>query len=483
MGQVYTLYWLMHRICCVFTVGNEDILNGNLKLILGLIWRLILHYQISSSGSASGKQLLITWLRSAIPDMDIKNVTTDWNDGIALNALMEFCKPGLCPNYKSLKPENRLENVRQAMDAAEKEFGIPKVVSPEFFVSPYVDELSMMTYLSYFTQPGSIGEKRSLEYVNEVAPELNAKNFSTDWNDGKTLCNFIESLCPGTIPGYEGIDSNSPVENASTAIEAAHDQLGIRKVINAEEMTNPAVDELNIMAYVLQFRTCAKTQSYAHTFNVEGSGVKRGTKGKVSEFYVHGRRDIGVEHVQVDVKCPMSGKAIEVNKRVMADGSMRCQFMPLASGDHTISLKHVGKHLPHSPFQVKVFENVGELLVTGSGLKHAVVMKPAEFVVQTNGLDSAPITAIAEGPTQSVPVTIERSLDGSLKGVFTPREVGEHKIRLEMGNTPIPGSPFKTKVGDPSRCILGVKGVYCEPRAFIQMRTIYFIHYDKAYKI
>ena len=53
--------------------GSGDIVSGNLKLILGLIWTLILHYQISmgfgiedDGGKKSGltaKQALLDWLR------------------------------------------------------------------------------------------------------------------------------------------------------------------------------------------------------------------------------------------------------------------------------------------------------------------------------------------------------------------------------------------------------------------------------------
>jgi len=55
--------------------GSGDIINGNLKLILGLIWTLILHYQISIGfgikddddkggiSSKTGKQALLEWLQ------------------------------------------------------------------------------------------------------------------------------------------------------------------------------------------------------------------------------------------------------------------------------------------------------------------------------------------------------------------------------------------------------------------------------------
>jgi hypothetical protein len=45
-----------------FFPGNEDIVNGNLKLILGLIWSLILRYQIGRS-KFPPKKLMLAWLQ------------------------------------------------------------------------------------------------------------------------------------------------------------------------------------------------------------------------------------------------------------------------------------------------------------------------------------------------------------------------------------------------------------------------------------
>lgn len=433
-------------------IGNEDIANGNVKLILGLIWRLILHYQISSSGSASGKQLLLLWLKNAIPDMVIRNVTTDWNDGRALSALNEFCQPGLCPNYKSLNPEAKLSNTSDAMNAAEKNFGIPKVLSPEFFVSPYVDELSMMTYLSYYTQPGSIGEKRTLQFINDSAPGLNVRNFNTDWNDGKKLLQFLEAQCPGIVPGYENIDRNSPLENAKLGLDIAEEKFGVRKVLTPEELVSPDVDELSVMAYMLQFRTADKLQSHAHIFKADGNGIKRGVRGKTSEFFIYGRKDIGFDGVRVHIRGPDGEDSVPVETQVEADGSLRCKFVPFESGIHTISVKHYGKEVPKGPFQVMVHENVADVTVSGVGIKNAVVFKPAEFIVQTNDENSPPVSAVVEGPTKTANCNMEPLGNGKWRGYFVPREVGEHKIRIEVGDTPLLGSPFTTKVGDPTKC-------------------------------
>jgi filamin len=64
-------------------IGNFDIQNGNLKLILGLIWHLILRYQIGKT-KIPPKKLLLAWIRSVLPQIQINNLTSDLNDGIVI---------------------------------------------------------------------------------------------------------------------------------------------------------------------------------------------------------------------------------------------------------------------------------------------------------------------------------------------------------------------------------------------------------------
>ena len=41
-----------------------------------------------------------------LPDCKIRNFTSDWNSGIALAALLDYCRPGLFPDWQRLRPEN-----------------------------------------------------------------------------------------------------------------------------------------------------------------------------------------------------------------------------------------------------------------------------------------------------------------------------------------------------------------------------------------
>lgn len=74
-------------------IGNVDIINGNLKLILGLIWSLIVRYQIGRS-KFPPRKLMLAWLQAALPECKVSNLTSDWNSGILLSALLDYCEPG-----------------------------------------------------------------------------------------------------------------------------------------------------------------------------------------------------------------------------------------------------------------------------------------------------------------------------------------------------------------------------------------------------
>ncbi|MEQ2186838.1 hypothetical protein GOODEAATRI_032852, partial [Goodea atripinnis] len=80
------------------------IVDGNLKLILGLIWTLILHYSISmpmwedegdeDAKKLTPKQRLLGWIQNKVPQLPITNFHRDWRDGKALGALVDNCAPG-----------------------------------------------------------------------------------------------------------------------------------------------------------------------------------------------------------------------------------------------------------------------------------------------------------------------------------------------------------------------------------------------------
>ena len=63
------------------------------------------------------------------------------------------------------------------MRLAKQHFNIPLVLSPENLSNPELDELSGMTYLSYFMKVDSPGYNATLCWVQQQIPEQKVKNF------------------------------------------------------------------------------------------------------------------------------------------------------------------------------------------------------------------------------------------------------------------------------------------------------------------
>jgi len=116
---------------------------------LGLIWTLILRYQVNRAGDG-GKDELLRWVQSKIPSYNITGFKKDWNDGRAVNALTDALAPGSASDHASLNPANAKDNCDKGMNAAYNNLGIPKILAPEAMANPRVDEQSVVTYISYF---------------------------------------------------------------------------------------------------------------------------------------------------------------------------------------------------------------------------------------------------------------------------------------------------------------------------------------------
>ncbi|VEL30046.1 unnamed protein product [Protopolystoma xenopodis] len=85
-----------------------------------------------------------------MPDVPVRNFTTDWNSGIAIGALVDACAPGLCPDWSIWDHRQPLRNATEAMDAAQQWLEVPQLIRPEEMIDADVDEKAMMTYLSQF---------------------------------------------------------------------------------------------------------------------------------------------------------------------------------------------------------------------------------------------------------------------------------------------------------------------------------------------
>ncbi|TIB42517.1 hypothetical protein E3P86_00352 [Wallemia ichthyophaga] len=148
------LDFIRSRGIVLTNIGPEDIMDQNLKLILGMIWTLILRFtiaEISEEGLQAKEGLLLWCQRKTAPyqDVNVENFTSSWVDGFALCALIHCHRPDLL-DYHALDPVDRFSNTKLAFDIAEQHLGIPQLLDVEDLCTR-PDERSTMTYVaSYF---------------------------------------------------------------------------------------------------------------------------------------------------------------------------------------------------------------------------------------------------------------------------------------------------------------------------------------------
>lgn len=53
------------------------------------------------------KLQFMEFFQAVLPECRVTNFTTDWNSGIFLSALLDYCEPGLFPHWKHIDPNDR----------------------------------------------------------------------------------------------------------------------------------------------------------------------------------------------------------------------------------------------------------------------------------------------------------------------------------------------------------------------------------------
>merc|ERR1719210_2314009 len=203
----------LHTKVRLENIGAEDIVDGNPRMILGLIWTIILRFQIQeieidvdadenkSSEKKSAKDALLLWCQrktNGYPNVAIADFSSSWQSGLGFNALIHSHRPDLI-QFNRLNKDDHLGNLKNAFDVAEKHLGIPQLLDAEDIDVSKPDEKSVMTYVaSYYhtfskMKAGATGGKRIGNIVLKMKgveeEQNNYETFSTNlliWIRDKT---------------------------------------------------------------------------------------------------------------------------------------------------------------------------------------------------------------------------------------------------------------------------------------------------------
>lgn len=138
-------------------MGSHDIVDGNARLTLGLIWTIILRFQIQditieetdNQETKSAKDALLLWCQmktAGYHNVNVRNFSTSWRDGLAFNAIIHKHRPDLI-QFDRLSRSNAIYNLNNAFNVAEDKLGLTKLLDAEDIFVDHPDEKSIITYV------------------------------------------------------------------------------------------------------------------------------------------------------------------------------------------------------------------------------------------------------------------------------------------------------------------------------------------------
>ncbi|XP_010174828.2 alpha-actinin-1-like, partial [Antrostomus carolinensis] len=174
--------------------GEPKIVDGNVKMTLGMIWTIILRFAIQdiSVEETSAKEGLLLWCqRKTAPykNVNIQNFHISWKDGLGFCALIHRHRPELI-DYGKLRKDDPLTNLNTAFDVAEKYLDIPKMLDAEDIVgTARPDEKAIMTYVSSFYHAFSGAQKVSQD--PKLPPQSTPDIIGTLRPDEKAIMTYV----------------------------------------------------------------------------------------------------------------------------------------------------------------------------------------------------------------------------------------------------------------------------------------------------
>ncbi|KAM9407178.1 filamin-C-like isoform 15-T15 [Salvelinus alpinus] len=493
------------------SIDSKAIVDGNLKLILGLIWTLILHYSISmpmwededdeDAKKLTPKQRLLGWIQNKVPQLPINNFHRDWRDGKALGALVDNCAPGLCPDWETWDPSQPVENAREAMQQADDWLGVPQVIAPEEIVDPNVDEHSVMTYLSQFPKsklkPGAplrsktLHPKMAKAYGPGIEPRgnmvLKPAEFVVETVEaglGEVLV-YVEDP-EGHTEEARVIPNNDKNRTYSVIYLPKVEGLHKVKVLFAGQ-------DIDRSPFVV---SVSKAMGDPNKVQARGPGLEPvgNVANKPTYFDIYtagaGAGDVGV----IIVDSQGRRDTVEIILENKGDSIFRCTYCPILEGSHVIYVTFAGQQIPRSPFTIHISEappsslppgspvqivpqsirtpptdkakrvppptppkprrptsNPNVCRASGRGLqpKGVRVKEVADFKVYTKGAGSGELKVTIKGPKGlEEPVKVRDAGEGVYECDYYPIMTGKYTITITWGGQTIPRSPFEVVVSE-----------------------------------
>jgi len=160
------------------SISAEEIVDGNLKMILGMCWVLLKQYgkrhKSGENDSTSFEDSMLKWAKEEVKDygLDVSSFKTSFNDGKVFLALCHKLNPNTV-DYYSMDMSNSIANSTLAFKITEEQLKVPILLNPENLSAGKEQEKSIVLYISLlYNAYTNEQDKRKLEGFTENKTSL-----------------------------------------------------------------------------------------------------------------------------------------------------------------------------------------------------------------------------------------------------------------------------------------------------------------------
>uniref|UniRef100_A0A674IXK8 Actinin alpha 1 n=1 Tax=Terrapene triunguis TaxID=2587831 RepID=A0A674IXK8_9SAUR len=214
------------------SIGAEEIVDGNAKMTLGMIWTIILRFAIQdiSVEETSAKEGLLLWCqRKTAPykNVNIQNFHISWKDGLGFCALIHRHRPELI-DYGKLRKYLTTLTVRNF-------FLMSNLDLPYIVGTARPDEKAIMTYVSSFYHAFS-GAQKAETAANRICKVLavNQENEQL-MEDYEKLASDLLEWIRRTIPWLENRAPENTMQAMQQKLEDFRDYRRLHKPPKVQE--------------------------------------------------------------------------------------------------------------------------------------------------------------------------------------------------------------------------------------------------------
>jgi len=219
-------------------IGNGDIVDGNLKLVLGLVWTIIQKFVIAdiSLEELTAKEALLLWCqRKTEPyeNVNVKEFTHSFRDGLAFVGLIHRHRPDLIPSPDTLSKADHDKNLELAFSVAHEKLGIHRLLDVEDMEFP--DERSVITYVSEYYRVFASSQKQEIagrRVAKLVALTKALDEMKENYNrDSSNLAQWIDAK----TAELRGIEFDNTLEGAQDKSKDFQNYLTVERPPKAAE--------------------------------------------------------------------------------------------------------------------------------------------------------------------------------------------------------------------------------------------------------